>query len=87
MPVGQPVLETVTNTYIYIYMIIARDRDRQRQRQTDSSRDVCTHHTGRRDRWEARRWTGRRQDSLWPARWTDGEESSSLVVWPDLTGQ
>ena len=29
MPVGQPALETVTNTYIYIYMIIARDRDRQ----------------------------------------------------------
>ena len=45
MPVGQPVLETVTNTFIY--MILGRDRQRQtekerqtqRQRQTDRQTD------------------------------------------------
>ena len=40
MPVGQPVLETVTNTYIYIYDHRERQTETERERETDTETET-----------------------------------------------
>ena len=45
MPVVQPVLGTVTNTFIYIYIYTEKETDRQTQTDTDKDREQTQNKT------------------------------------------